>query len=99
MTNGLKKRLNKSHLIDKIAGAARISKTQAATVIATGIDAITNALKKGERVTLVGFGTFSTFQRKARIGRNPQTGSTFKITGKRVAKFTAGAKLKKAINK
>ena len=91
--------MNKGHLVDKIAGAARISKTQAATAIDTGIDAITSALKKGERVTLVGFGTFSVSQRKARNGRNPQTGSMIKIPARKVAKFTAGNELKKAVNR
>jgi DNA-binding protein HU-beta len=63
------------------------------------IDTVTAALKKGDRVTLVGFGTFSVSQRKARNGRNPQTGSVIKIAARRVAKFTPGVELKKAVNK
>ena len=91
--------MNKADLIDKIAGAADISKAQAGTAIDTMIDGVTAALKKGERVTLVGFGTFAVSQRRARNGRNPQTGATIKIAARKVAKFTAGVELKKAVNK
>lgn len=91
--------MNKGHLVDKIAGACKCSKAQAATAIDTMVDGITGALKKGERVTLVGFGTFSVSQRKARNGRNPQTGSLIKIAARKVAKFTAGVDLKKAVNR
>ena len=70
---------------------------------ASAVDAIvhnvTGALKKGERVTLVGFGTFSVSQRKARNGRNPQTGTIIKIAARKVAKFTPGIELKKAVNR
>jgi DNA-binding protein HU-beta len=61
------------------------------------MDSITSALKKGDRVALIGFGTFSVSQRKARNGRNPQTGATIKIAARRVPKFTAGFELKKAV--
>ncbi len=91
--------MNKGDLIDKLAGAAHISKAQADCAIDTLIDGVTGALKKGDRVTLVGFGTFSTFQRKARNGRNPQTGAVIKIAARKVAKFTPGVELKKAVNK
>ncbi len=91
--------MNKGHLVDKIAGTCKCSKTQAATAIDTMVDSITGALKKGERVTLVGFGTFSVSQRKARNGRNPQTGSLIKIAARKVAKFTSGVDLKKAVNR
>jgi DNA-binding protein HU-beta len=91
--------MNKTDLIDRIAGEAGINKTQAGRAVEASIHALTNALKKGERVTLVGFGTFSTSQRKARNGRNPQTGKPIKIAARRVAKFTAGMELKKAVNK
>lgn len=91
--------MNKTDLIDKIAGEAGITKTQAGKAMEASIHAVTNALKKGERVTLVGFGTFSTSQRKARNGRNPQTGKPIKIAARRVAKFSAGGELKKAVNK
>ena len=91
--------MNKADIVDKIAGEAGITKTQASTALDATVNCITASLKKGERVTLVGFGTFATSQRKARTGRNPQTGKPIKIAAKRVAKFTAGAELKKAVNK
>ena len=80
--------MNKADLVDKIAGACEISKAGA-----------TSALRKGDRVALIGFGTFSVSQRKARNGRNPQTGATIKIAARKVAKFTPGAELRKAVNK
>ena len=91
--------MNKADLIDRIAANCGISKTQAASSIDTTVDSITGALKKGDRVALIGFGTFSISQRKARNGRNPQTGVTIKIAARRVAKFSAGAELKKAVNR
>jgi len=91
--------MNKADLVDRIAASCRINKTQAASAIDTAVDSITSALKKGDRVALIGFGTFSVSQRKARNGRNPQTGATIKIAARRVAKFTAGAELKKAVNR
>lgn len=91
--------MNKGHLVDRVSGAAKITKTQAATAIDTLVDSITGSLKKNERVTLVGFGTFSISQRRARNGRNPQTGSLIKIAARKVAKFTPGVDLKKAVNK
>ena len=81
--------MNKADLVDRIAGACGISKTQATTA----------TLKKGERVALIGFGTFGVSQRKARNGRNPQTGATIKIAARRVAKFTPGNELRKVVNK
>lgn len=91
--------MNKGDLVEKIAAAHGISKTAALGAIDTFIDSATSALKKGSRVTLVGFGTFSVGQRKARNGRNPQTGSAIKIPAKRVVKFTPGIELKKVVNK
>ena len=91
--------MNKADLIDRIAAGCGISKTQAGGAIDTAVESITGALKKGDRVALIGFGTFSISQRKARNGRNPQTGATIKIAARRVAKFTAGAELKKAVNR
>jgi len=82
--------MNKGELIEKIAGDAEITKTQAGAVIDSFIDAVTKTLKKGDTVTLVGFGTFSVTKRAARKGRNPQTGETIKIKAKKVAKFKAG---------
>src|SRR5271170_7648060 len=83
--------MNKADLIDRIAAGSGISKTQASTAIDTAVDSITMALKKGDRVALIGFGTFSVSARKARNGRNPQTGATIKIAARKVAKFSAGA--------
>ncbi len=91
--------MNKADLIEKIAASTGISKTAAGTAIDTFVNAVTSALKKGDRVTLVGFGTFSVSHRKARSGRNPQTGGVLKIAARRVAKFTPGVELKKHVNK
>jgi nucleoid DNA-binding protein len=91
--------MNKADLVDKIAGACEMSKAQATMAIDTAVDSVTAALRKGDRVALIGFGTFSVSQRKARNGRNPQTGATIKIAARKVAKFTPGAELKKAVNK
>ena len=91
--------MNKADLVDRIAESTGISKVQATSAIDTLINSITGALKKGERVTLVGFGTFALGARKARAGRNPQTGAVIKIAARRVAKFAPGVELKKAVNK
>jgi len=91
--------MNKGDLIDQIAGDAQVSRAQAGAALNSLIDGITSALRKGDRVALVGFGTFSSSQRKARTGRNPQTGAPLKIAAKKVAKFTAGAGLKKVVRK
>lgn len=91
--------MNKADLIDRVAAGTKISKAQAATAIDTLVESVTGALRKGDRVALIGFGTFSVSQRKARNGRNPQTGTVIKIAARKVAKFTPGAELKKAVNK
>ena len=91
--------MNKADLIEKVAAASRISKTQAAMAIDGLVVGVTGALKKGERVTLVGFGTFAVSQRKARNGRNPQTGAVIKINARKVARFVPGLGLKRAVNK
>ena len=91
--------MNKADLIDRIAAGCNISKTTAATAIDTAVESVTSALKKGDRVALIGFGTFSVSQRKARNGRNPQTGATIKIPARKVAKFTPGNELRKAIHR
>ncbi len=91
--------MNKADLIDRVAAGTKISKAQAATAIDTLVDSVTGALRKGDRVALIGFGTFSVSQRKARNGRNPQTGTVIKIAARKVAKFTPGAELKKAVNR
>jgi len=91
--------MNKADLVGRISTATGSSKTQAGAALDAFVGQVTSALKKGERVTLVGFGTFSTSQRKARDGRNPQTGKPIKIAARRVARFSPGAALKKAVNK
>lgn len=85
--------MNKGELISKIAEDADITKTQAGAALDSLIEAITKTLKKGDKVTLVGFGTFSVSKRAARTGRNPQTGEAIKIKAKKVAKFKAGKEL------
>ncbi|MET0462501.1 MAG: DNA-binding protein HU [Citrobacter freundii] len=85
--------MNKAELIAKIAEDAGITKTQANDTLDSFVDAVTKTLKKGGKVTLVGFGTFSTSERKARNGRNPQTGAVIKIKKRTVAKFKAGKEL------
>ena len=89
--------MNKAELIAKIADDAGITKTQANATIDAFIDAVTKTLKKGDKVTLVGFGTFSVSKRAARNGRNPQTGAVIKIKAKKVAKFKAGKELSSKI--
>jgi DNA-binding protein HU-beta len=91
--------MNKAELIDAIAGEAKISKADAGRALDAAITSITKSLKKGDRVALVGFGSFSVAKRAARVGRNPQTGKEIKISTKKVAKFKAGAELSKAVNK
>ena len=91
--------MNKADLIVRVAKDAAINKTQAETVISSFLSGIEGDLKKGGRVTLVGFGTFSVGSRKARTGRNPQTGQPFKIAARKVAKFSPGAELKAAVNR
>ena len=91
--------MNKAELVDAIAAEAKISKADAGRAIDGFINATTKALKKGDRVALVGFGSFSVGKRAARTGRNPQTGKAIKIAAKKVAKFKAGAELKKSVNK
>jgi len=91
--------MNKAELIEKIAKDAKISKVQAGNALNSTIDGVTITLKKSGKVTLVGFGTFSVSSRKARTGRNPQTGAPLKIPAKKVTKFVAGLELKKAVNR
>jgi DNA-binding protein HU-beta len=85
--------MNKADLINVIAKDAKISKADAGKALDSLTKRITQSLKKGENVTLVGFGTFSVTKRKARTGRNPQTGETIKIKAKKVPKFKAGKEL------
>lgn len=85
--------MNKAELIAKLADDAELTKTQANAVLDSFVSAVTTTLKKGGKVTLVGFGTFSVSKRAARNGRNPQTGAVIKIKAKKVAKFKAGKQL------
>ncbi len=89
--------MNKGDLIDKIAGDTGLTKGQAEAALNSVIHGITGAVKKGEKLTLVGFGTYSVSKRKARSGRNPQTGAAIKIPARKVVKFTPGSDLKKAV--
>jgi len=90
--------MNKAELIDAVAESADLSKASAGRSVDAAIDAITNALQKGENVTLVGFGTFSVRHRAARTGRNPRTGEEIQIKASKVPGFKAGKALKDAIN-
>ena len=85
--------MNKAELIAQIADEFGITKTQANTALDAFVDAVTKTLKKGDKVTLVGFGTFSVTKRAARNGRNPQTGEVIKIKARKVARFKAGKEL------
>ena len=85
--------MNKAELVSKIADDSGLSKTQANAALDSFVDAVTKALKSGDKVTLVGFGTFTVSKRNARTGRNPQTGATIKIKAKKVARFKAGKEL------
>ncbi|MCX5847749.1 MAG: HU family DNA-binding protein [Deltaproteobacteria bacterium] len=90
--------MNKGDLIDVVAKTT-CSKAEAGKAVDAFIEAVKKALKKGEKVTLVGFGTFSVAKRSARTGRNPQNGKPIKIAAKKVPKFTAGKGLKAAVAK
>jgi len=85
--------MNKGELVDAIASEAKITKADAQRALEAFLNVTAKSLKKGEKVTLVGFGTFSIAKRAARTGRNPQTGKEIKIAAKKVAKFKAGAEL------
>ena len=89
--------MTKDELIEKVASGASLSKADAGRVINTTIDSITSALKKGQSVTLVGFGTFKISKRKARKGRNPRTGEVINIKAAKVPRFTAGKGFKDAV--
>lgn len=91
--------MNKGDLIEHIAKDARISKTQATNALNSTLSNIERTLRRGGKVTLVGFGTFTVGKRKARTGRNPQTGAALKIPARKVARFAPGADLKKAVNR
>ena len=89
--------MNKADLIEAIAQATEVTKVDAESVLNAAIDAIKKSVKKGEDVTLIGFGTFTKSKRKARMGRNPQTGIEIKIPAMNVPKFRAGREFKDAV--
>ncbi len=90
--------MNKSDLIDAMAEQAGITKAAAKKALETMLNEIEGSLKKGNRVSLVGFGSWSVSRRAARDGRNPQTGATIKIKAKNVVKFKAGSDLSSSVN-
>ncbi|MBI3753544.1 MAG: HU family DNA-binding protein [Deltaproteobacteria bacterium] len=91
--------MTKGELVDAMAGAAGITKVAAEKALNAFTEAVTKSLKKGDTVSLVGFGTFSVSKRKARKGRNPQTGKEINIPAAKVPKFKAGKGLKDAVKK
>jgi len=90
--------MNKAELIEAVASAAELSKADAAKATDAVLDTITNTLKAGDQITLIGFGTFSVRDRAARMGRNPQTGEPIQIKASKSAGFKAGKALKDALN-
>jgi len=90
--------MNKTNLIDSMAEDAGISKAAAKKALESFLENVEGSLKKGDRVSLVGFGSWSVSRRAAREGRNPQTGKTIKIAAKNVVKFKAGSDLQKSVN-
>lgn len=91
--------MSKQQLVEMIAEKASLTKADAARALDVTMESVTEALKKGEKVSLVGFGTFATSKREAREGRNPRTGETVKIAARTAVTFKAGSKLKDAVNK
>lgn len=89
--------MTKAELIEKIAKDAEITKVMAETAVKTFLDGVTSALKAGDKVTFMGFGSFSVSDRKARTGRNPQTGKEIKIPARKAVSFTVGKALKEAV--
>ena len=91
--------MNKAELVEAMAAESKLTKADARKALDAFITATSKSLKKGDRVALVGFGSFSVAKRAARKGRNPQTGKEIKIAAKKVVKFKAGAELAEAVNK
>lgn len=89
--------MNKGDLVNKIAESAKLTKAQAGDALNAVLESIEGALKEGDKVTLIGFGTFSVSQREARSGRNPQTGATINISAKNVVKFKPGKELSDSV--
>lgn len=90
--------MNKAELVEAMASDAGLSKADAKRALDAFISATTNALKKDDRISLIGFGSFSISKRSARTGRNPQTGKEIQIPAKNVVKFKSGAELSKSVN-
>lgn len=90
--------MNKSELIEAVAASADIPKAAAGRAVDAVVESITNALKSGDQVVLVGFGTFAVKERAARTGRNPQTGAPIEIAAAKIPGFKAGKALKDAVN-
>jgi len=90
--------MNKKELVDSIAEKAKINKADAENALNAAVEAIADCLQKGDKITLVGFGTFSVSTREARQGRNPQNGKAITIPAKKTVKFKSGSKLAEAIN-
>jgi DNA-binding protein HU-beta len=90
--------MNKAELIDAIAASAGLSKADSKKALDAFVDTTAKALKSGDRLSLVGFGSFSVSKREARTGRNPQTGKEIQIAAKNVVKFKAGADLEGSVN-
>lgn len=91
-------KMNKAELVEAISNETKLSKADSQRAVEAFVNATTKALKKGDRVSLVGFGSFSVSKRAARTGRNPQTGQPIKISARNVAKFKAGSDLTDKIN-
>ena len=91
--------MNKEELVTEISKSAKVTKKEAEAVLSATIETIENTVKKGDKVTLVGFGTFEPRKRAASTGRNPQTGKEIKIAAKTVPAFSAGKKFKEAVAK
>ena len=89
--------MNKAELVNELAKRLKVSKSKALESLNTTFETIKSSLKKGQRVQLVGFGTFSVKQRKARLGRNPKTGEQIQIKARKVPAFQAGSELKNAL--
>ena len=90
--------MSKQQLVEMMASKAGLTKADAARALDAFMESVTETLKKGDKVSLVGFGTFATSKREARTGRNPRTGETVNIAARTAATFKAGAKLKDALN-
>ena len=91
-------KVNKNDLIASVASSAGLSKSDATRSLESLLDTITNALKRGEKVSIVGFGNFSISERKATTGRNPRTGESIQIPASKRPKFSVGKALKEAVN-